>query len=111
MVDPFIGSGTTAVAAVNLGRRCVGFDISEKYVQLARRRVADAMASKSVATEVEAEPAPTMPRSRNAPEADRSPTPRVSRNGGESKPKGPGPHRVVSFDSEAEFAPDLATAT
>jgi len=39
VLDPFIGSGSTAVAAVELGRRCVGFDVSEEYVRIARKRV------------------------------------------------------------------------
>jgi DNA modification methylase len=40
VLDPFIGSGTTALAAVQLGRRCIGFDISDHYVELAQARVA-----------------------------------------------------------------------
>lgn len=40
VLDPFIGSGTTALAAVRLGRRCIGFDISASYVELANERVA-----------------------------------------------------------------------
>ena len=40
VLDPFIGSGTTAVASVQSGRRYVGYDISEEYVSTARRRVA-----------------------------------------------------------------------
>jgi site-specific DNA-methyltransferase (cytosine-N4-specific) len=39
VLDPFVGSGTTAVAAVELGRRCVGYDISKKYIDVAERRV------------------------------------------------------------------------
>ena len=39
VLDPFIGSGTTALAAMRLGRRCIGFDISDRYVQLAERRI------------------------------------------------------------------------
>jgi len=38
--DPFMGSGTTAVAAKKLGRRWFGCDISAEYVALARERVA-----------------------------------------------------------------------
>lgn len=39
VLDPFLGSGTTAMAAVQLGRRCIGFEISSEYVELAQRRV------------------------------------------------------------------------
>ena len=39
VLDPFIGSGTTAVAAVLTGRHFVGYDIVPEYVELARRRV------------------------------------------------------------------------
>lgn len=38
--DPFIGSGTTAVAADRLGRKWFGCDISEEYVELALGRIA-----------------------------------------------------------------------
>ena len=39
VLDPFVGGGTTALAAAELGRRCVGFDISSKYVERAKERV------------------------------------------------------------------------
>jgi len=39
VLDPFVGSGTTAVAAAESSRRYIGVDVSEKYVELARRRV------------------------------------------------------------------------
>ncbi len=39
VLDPFIGSGTTAEAAILAGRRYVGYDISEEYAQIARERV------------------------------------------------------------------------
>ena len=42
VLDPFVGSGTTAVAALKLGRRYIGIDSSAEYVELARRRVAEA---------------------------------------------------------------------
>ncbi|MGD2042809.1 MAG: site-specific DNA-methyltransferase [Acidimicrobiia bacterium] len=40
VLDPFIGSGTTAVAAIETGRHYVGFDTEESYVELARQRIA-----------------------------------------------------------------------
>ena len=36
--DPFLGSGTTAIASFNLGRKCVGIDLSEQYRDLAVSR-------------------------------------------------------------------------
>ncbi|HEV7721678.1 MAG TPA: site-specific DNA-methyltransferase [Iamia sp.] len=39
VVDPFLGSGTTAVAAVRTGRRFAGYDLDPAYVGIARRRV------------------------------------------------------------------------
>jgi DNA modification methylase len=42
VLDPFIGSGTTAIAATALNRRCIGFDISEEYLHVARERLAAA---------------------------------------------------------------------
>lgn len=40
VLDPFTGSGTTAVAAFDVGRRFYGVDASEEYVRSALRRVA-----------------------------------------------------------------------
>jgi site-specific DNA-methyltransferase (adenine-specific) len=40
VLDPFCGSGTTLVAAVERGRRAIGFDIAPAYVESARRRLA-----------------------------------------------------------------------
>ncbi len=40
-LDPFMGSGTTAIAALQTGRRFVGYEISAEYRELAYRRLAD----------------------------------------------------------------------
>ena len=39
VLDPFMGSGTTAVAAVNCGRNYMGFDINEEYIEISNKRV------------------------------------------------------------------------
>jgi site-specific DNA-methyltransferase (adenine-specific) len=39
VLDPFVGSGTTAVAALRLGRHFIGIDISAEYCDLAKRRL------------------------------------------------------------------------
>ena len=42
VVDPFVGSGTVALAAYQAGRRCIAADISEEYVGMAGARLAQA---------------------------------------------------------------------
>jgi len=39
VLDPFVGSGTTIVAATQLGRSYVGIDINQEYIQLGQQRV------------------------------------------------------------------------
>ena len=41
VLDPFLGSGSTMVAAARAGRRGVGFDLDPEYVTLAKQRLAD----------------------------------------------------------------------
>lgn len=43
ILDPFMGSGTTGVAAVKLGRRFIGIEIEPKYFDIACRRIQDAI--------------------------------------------------------------------
>lgn len=40
VLDPFMGSGTTGIAAQRAGRNYVGFEIIEEYVRLAEKRLA-----------------------------------------------------------------------
>ena len=39
VLDPFMGSGQTAIAAIKTGRHYVGYDIEEEYVKLAEKRI------------------------------------------------------------------------
>jgi DNA modification methylase len=39
VLDPFMGSGTTGVACMNLGRDFTGIEMDEKYVEIARERI------------------------------------------------------------------------
>jgi len=39
ILDPFIGSGQTAIAAIKTGRYYVGYEINEEYVKLAEKRI------------------------------------------------------------------------
>lgn len=43
VLDPFMGSGSALVAAARLGRRYIGYDLDGSYVEIARRRVAEAL--------------------------------------------------------------------
>jgi DNA modification methylase len=40
VVDPFVGSGTTVLAAQKLQRQGIGFELSEKYIDICKRRLA-----------------------------------------------------------------------
>ena len=42
VLDPFMGSGTCAVACQNLGRKFIGIEIEPKYFDIACRRIEDA---------------------------------------------------------------------
>ena len=39
VLDPFIGSGTTYLASVNLHRECIGIELNPEYLQIAKARV------------------------------------------------------------------------
>ena len=39
VLDPFMGSGTTGIAAIELGRRFIGMEIDEEYFNMATKRI------------------------------------------------------------------------
>lgn len=41
ILDPFMGSGTTALAAANLNRQYIGFELNPSYITIARQRMAE----------------------------------------------------------------------
>jgi len=45
ILDPFIGSGTTAVAALMSGRKYIGYEINPQYAELAEERIAQFLTS------------------------------------------------------------------
>jgi site-specific DNA-methyltransferase (adenine-specific) len=48
VLDPFMGSGTTAIAALNTGRKYIGYEIDPEYVRLAEKRIAASQAQNSL---------------------------------------------------------------
>lgn len=46
VLDNCLGSGTTAVAAINTGRQFIGIEREQEYVDIANKRIADAIAAK-----------------------------------------------------------------
>lgn len=56
IIDPFMGSGTTGVACVKLGRRFVGIEIEERYFDIACRRIEEAYRQPDMFIEPPAKP-------------------------------------------------------
>jgi hypothetical protein len=54
--DPFMGSGTTGVACVNLGRKFIGIEIEERYFSIACRRIEEAYRQPRLFEEPKAQP-------------------------------------------------------
>ena len=46
--DPFMGSGTTGVAAVQMGRKFIGIEREQKYFDIACKRIEDAQRQKDL---------------------------------------------------------------
>ena len=51
IMDPFLGSGTVAIAAEDLGRRWIGCELSKEYCVLGQKRISDWRESMSAAIE------------------------------------------------------------
>lgn len=43
VLDPFMGSGTTGVACIHTNRNFIGIEIDEKYFDIAKKRIEEAM--------------------------------------------------------------------
>ena len=41
ILDPFIGSGQTAIAAIKANRHFIGYEVEKEYVELAERRITE----------------------------------------------------------------------
>jgi DNA modification methylase len=54
VLDPFLGTGTTAVAAAKVGRNSVGFEVDEHYFEMAHKRIVNEASSLFSKTVVEA---------------------------------------------------------
>ena len=53
ILDPFMGSGTTGVACVKLGRKFIGIEIDETYFDIACKRIREAYAQPDMFVEAE----------------------------------------------------------
>jgi site-specific DNA-methyltransferase (adenine-specific) len=51
VLDPFMGSGTTAVAALEAGRKYLGFELSEMYIEIANTRIGEVMRVQNLSPE------------------------------------------------------------
>lgn len=48
VLDPFVGSGTTCIAAADSGRHFIGFDNKKEYIKNARKRIEEVIAQKDL---------------------------------------------------------------
>ena len=39
VLDPFIGSGTTAIVAIDQGKQCIGIQLNQSYCEIAKNRI------------------------------------------------------------------------
>lgn len=61
IIDPFMGSGTTGVAAVKMGRRFIGIEIEQNWFDISCRRISDALARPDLFVESPARVRPPEP--------------------------------------------------
>jgi site-specific DNA-methyltransferase (adenine-specific)/modification methylase len=54
VLDPYMGSGTTGVAAIQMGRKFIGIEIDPRYFDIACRRIEDAQRQRSLFDQQEA---------------------------------------------------------
>lgn len=48
VLDPFMGSGTTAIAAIKSNRHFIGYEINQEYVKLANERIKELLSQKKI---------------------------------------------------------------
>jgi DNA modification methylase len=103
VLDPFMGSGSTLLAAEDLRRRYVGYDLDPAYVALARQRVADQQSARQPASKTgTGETAPGRGASRSgARRAARSSTEKSSGRGRKGAKADTAPQ-----DADADVAPE-----
>lgn len=70
VLDPFMGSGSSLVAAVRTGRRGIGYDTDNSYVRTARQRVAQALAQYTTSPASAPSPLGAIEVPRHDPDAD-----------------------------------------
>jgi len=51
ILDPFMGSGTTAIACINTNRNYIGFELDAHYCEIANERIRKALAEKKACTQ------------------------------------------------------------
>lgn len=52
VLDAFIGSGTTAIAAINTKRNFIGFELNKEYFEIAQNRIEERKSQISLFDEV-----------------------------------------------------------
>lgn len=53
VLDPFMGSGTTAVACIKTNRKYIGFELSEEYCKIAEKRISETTSNQIELPEIE----------------------------------------------------------